>query len=74
MTVTLRRLYIDRVLVICEKSSGVKTSLYAFSTPFAFFDACRTVSLFQPLADAGYLVLTGEKDEDTPRGQPRMNL
>src|SRR6266702_6164710 len=74
MNLTLRRLYIDRVLIICEKPSCVKPSLYTFSTPLALFDAFGTVSLFQPLADAGYLVLTGEKDEDAPGWQSRVNL
>lgn len=71
---TLRRLDINRVLFICKKPSWVQPSLYPVSTPLALLDAFSTVFLPQLPADAGYLVLTGEKNEDTSEWQSRVNL
>lgn len=74
MSRTLRRLDADRILVIPEKALGVRHTSCVLSALPSLFDALGTVSFFQPFADASYLILAGEKDENAPGRQSCVNF
>jgi hypothetical protein len=50
------------------------SNLCALSTFPPLGDILGTVSFFQPSADARYLVLAGEKDEDAARRQSGVDF
>ena len=74
MSQTLRGIDFDRVFITSKKTLGIVSNLCALSAFPLLCDILGTVSFFQPPADARYLVLAGEKDEDATGRQSGVNF